>query len=132
MLQLKVRAMFQHATGDIIVTMDCDMQDDPREIPKFIDRIQEGYDLVSAWRVKRADSFFKRALARIYNGVTALLTGIKLHDFNSGLKAYRREISRELKLYGELHRFIPVLACWKGARISEIEVEHHPRKFGKS
>ncbi len=123
---------FQHAEGDIVVTMDCDLQDEPREIPTLIAEIHTGHDLVSAWRVKRADSLFKRVLSRIFNGVTALLTGIKLHDFNSGLKAYRREIAQELNLYGELHRFIPVLACWKGARISEVQVEHHPRKYGKS
>jgi len=123
---------FQQAKGEMIITMDSDLQDEPQEIPKLVSKIEEGYDMVSTWRVKRADPIFKRLLSRLFNRITAFITGIRLHDFNSGLKAYKREVAQELKLYGELHRFIPILTYWKGARISEVEVIHHPRKYGKS
>ncbi len=125
-------AGFREALGEIIVTMDADLQDDPKEIPKFLQKLEEGYDLVSGWKVMRHDPWLRRLLSAIFNRVTSRLTGVRLHDFNCGFKAYRRAVIEELRLYGELHRFIPALANWRGFRIDEIEVEHHPRKYGRS
>ena len=112
--------------------MDADLQDRPREVGKLLDRLEQGYDLVSGWKVKRQDPWRKRAASRIFNFVTALLTGVPLHDLNCGLKAYRREVIRELKVYGEMHRFIPVLASYRGFRIGEVPVDHAPRAYGRS
>jgi len=125
-------AGFQAATGEIIVTMDADLQDDPEEIPRLMEKVREGYDLISGWKKKRFDPLSKTIPSRVFNSVTAMLTGIKLHDFNCGLKAYRKELAKELSIYGELHRFIPVLAHWAGFRVGEIVVQHHPRKYGKT
>ncbi len=125
-------AGFRHARGEVIVTMDADLQDRPREVGKLLDRLEQGYDLVSGWKVKRQDPWRKRAASRIFNFVTALLTGVPLHDLNCGLKAYRREVIRELKVYGEMHRFIPVLASYRGFRIGEVPVDHAPRAYGRS
>ncbi len=125
-------AGFHDAKGDIIITMDADLQDDPGEIPHLIERLNSGYDLVSGWKRNRHDPISKTLPSRFFNFVTARLTGIKLHDFNCGLKAYRKELAKELKIYGELHRYIPVLAHWSGYQVGELIVQHHPRKFGKT
>jgi glycosyltransferase involved in cell wall biosynthesis len=123
---------FEKADGDIVITMDADLQDDPREIPNLVNEIRKGLDLVSGWKKKRHDPITKTIPSRFFNFVTSLLTGIKLHDFNCGLKAYRKEVVKEIELYGELHRYIPVLAHWRGYKVGEIAVQHHPRKFGKT
>lgn len=125
-------AGFREALGKNIITLDADLQDDPKEIPRFLQKLEEGYDLVSGWKVMRHDPWLRRLLSAIFNRVTSGLTGVWLHDFNCGFKAYRRAVIDELRLYGELHRFIPALAKWRGFRIAEIEVEHHPRKYGRS
>jgi glycosyltransferase involved in cell wall biosynthesis len=126
-------AGFKNSSGDIIFTMDADLQDDPAEIPHFIEKINEGCDLVSGWKKNRRDPLFDKTLpSRLFNFATRVLTGVKLHDFNCGFKAYRREVVANLPLYGEMHRFIPVFAHAEGFRVGEIVVEHHPRKFGHS
>jgi glycosyltransferase involved in cell wall biosynthesis len=121
---------FGFATGDVIFTMDADLQDDPKEIPRFLEALLGGLDLVSGWKRTRRDSRIKTLSSRLFNRTTALITGVPLHDFNCGFKAYRREVVEQLSLYGELHRYIPVLANDAGFRIGEIEVEHHPRLHG--
>lgn len=121
---------FKHVTGDAVITMDADLQDDPGEIPALIAKLEEGFDLVSGWKKKRYDPFIKRITSKFFNFVTGLLSGIKIHDFNCGLKAYKRSVVDSVHIYGELHRYIPVLAKWKGFKISEIPVKHHPRKYG--
>jgi glycosyltransferase involved in cell wall biosynthesis len=123
---------FLAAKGDIVFTMDADLQDDPKEIPSFLEKIDEGYDLVSGWKKQRYDPLEKKLPSKIFNKIVSLVAGIKLHDFNCGFKAYRREVVEELNIYGELHRFIPALVYWKGFRVCEIPVQHHPRQFGKS
>ena len=123
---------FKEATGDVVVTMDADLQDDPNEISGLLKKLEEGYDLVSGWKRKRQDAFIKKSSSRFFNFVTRLMTGIKIHDFNCGLKAYRKEVTDNVKVYGELHRYIPVLAKWDGFRISELIVKHHPRRYGKT
>ena len=125
-----LEAGFRVATGEVILTMDADLQDDPREIPRFLAAIDGGLDLVSGWKRRRRDPLSKTAPSRLFNWVTAWLTGVPLHDFNCGFKAYRRGLIDRLRLYGELHRYIPVLAHDAGFRIGEIEVEHHPRRHG--
>jgi hypothetical protein len=112
--------------------MDADLQEDPEEIPQFLDKLAEGYDLVSGWKYPRLDPITKTFPSRIFNGMVSASTGTKLHDINCGFKAYRRELIEDLTLYGELHRFIPVLAHQRGFRVTEIPVRHHPRQFGKS
>jgi len=125
-------AGFTWVQGKIIITMDADLQDDAREIPNFIKKLNEGYDLVSGWRFKRHDPVSRTFPSRLFNSLTAALTGVKVHDFNCGFKAYRKELIESLDLYGELHRYIPALAHWKGFKVGEIKVEHHPRAHGKS
>lgn len=125
-------AGFREARGEIIVTLDADLQDDPREIPRFLQKLEEGYDLVSGWKATRHDPSSRRLLSAVFNRVTSRLTAVKLHDFNCGFKAYRRQVIQELRLYGELHRFIPALASWRGFKIGEIKVSHHPRRHGVS
>jgi len=125
-------AGFREAQGEVIVTLDADLQDDPKEIPRFLAKLEEGYDLVSGWKARRQDPWTRRALSAIFNRVTASMTGLRIHDFNCGFKAYRRAVIDELRLHGELHRFIPALASWRGFRVAEIEVEHHPRRYGRS
>lgn len=120
------------AAGDIIITMDGDLQDDPAEIPQFMALIAAGNDLVSGWKRKRNDPLSKTLPSRLFNRVTAKMSGVKLHDFNCGFKAYRREIFDNVQLYGELHRYVPVLAHALGFRIAELPVRHHARRFGKS
>lgn len=127
-----LQAGFRHATGDIIITMDADLQDDPKEISRFIEKIDEGYDLVSGWKYNRLDPLEKRLPSKLFNKVTSTLSGVKLHDFNCGFKAYRKEVVKSIDIYGELHRYIPVLAYRKGFRIAELTVTHHKREFGKS
>ncbi len=125
-------AAFEHARGNIVVTIDSDMQDDPAEIPRLLEKLGEGYDLVSGWKKNRQDPFFKRLLSKIFNKVVSKASGIMLHDFNCGLKCYRKEVLDQVRLYGEMHRFLPVMASWYGFRISEVEVTHYPRRCGKS
>ena len=127
-----LQAGFRRCKGDFIITMDADLQDDPAEIPKMLEKLNEGYDLVSGWKKNRKDSFEKRLPSKFFNKVTSVLSGVKLHDFNCGFKAYDRAVIDSIDLYGELHRYIPVLAHRKGFRITEIPVTHHKREFGKS
>jgi glycosyltransferase involved in cell wall biosynthesis len=121
---------FKMATGDLIITMDADLQDDPGEIPNLIKKINTGFDLVSGWKKRRNDPITKTLPSKFFNFVTARLTGIKIHDFNCGLKAYRKDVIREIPVYGSLHRYLPVLAHWKGFAVSELVVQHHSRKYG--
>jgi glycosyltransferase involved in cell wall biosynthesis len=125
-------AGFDHSRFDIVLTMDADLQDVPEEIPKMIEKLEKGSDLVSAWRVNRNDPISKTLPSKVYNFVTRLLTGVRLHDFNCGFKAYRRSVLDELQVYGERHRYIPVLASYRGFRIGEVQVNHQPRLRGKS
>lgn len=125
-------AGFAAAAGDFIITMDADLQDDPEEIPNLLAKLQEGYDLVSGWKKNRRDPFLKRFTSRIYNYFTSLFSGIRLHDFNCGLKAYRAEVIQTIQVYGELHRYLPVIAHHNGFRVTEIPVTHHPRRYGRS
>jgi glycosyltransferase involved in cell wall biosynthesis len=119
-------------SGDIVITMDGDLQDDPRELPRFVAAVQAGHDVVSGWKRTRHDPLGKTLPSKVFNWITARVSGIPLHDFNCGFKAYRREVFEAVHLYGELHRFVPVLAHAYGYRIGEIEVTHHPRRFGHS
>ncbi len=123
---------FKLANGDYVITMDADLQDDPEEIPSLIMKLNEGYDLVSGWKKKRYDPFIKRSTSKLFNFVTSTLVGLKLHDYNCGLKAYRKDVTKNIKVYGEMHRYIPALAHLSGYKVTEIPVTHHPRKFGKT
>lgn len=124
---------FKLADGDYVITMDADLQDDPEEIPNLISALESGnYDLVSGWKKERHDPISKTIPSRIFNFVTSKISGIDIHDFNCGLKIYRKAVVKDLKIYGELHRFLPVLAHWNGFRVGEVTVQHHPRKFGKT
>jgi glycosyltransferase involved in cell wall biosynthesis len=125
-------AGFANAQGDIVVTIDGDLQDDPTEIPRLLAKLDEGFDLVSGWKAHRRDPITRRVLSRIFNWVTGRVSGLRLHDLNCGLKAYRAEVVQGLRLYGELHRFIPVLAHYRGYRIAELPVNHRPREHGRS
>ncbi len=127
-------AGFSRCRGSIVFTMDGDLQDDPQEIPRYLEKINEGYDLVSGWKFPRLDPLSKTFPSRIFNWLVSKMTGVHLHDINNGFKAYRREIIEDphLKLYGDFHRFIPVIATSRGFRVTEIKVRHHPRQFGVS
>jgi len=126
-------AGFDHSAGRLVVTMDGDLQDDPEEIPRFLAMLDEqGLDLVSGWKRRRRDPASKRLPSRLFNWVTRKLAGVELHDFNCGFKVYRREVLGEIAIYGELHRYIPVLASRRGFAIGELEVNHHPRRHGSS
>ncbi|HET9242794.1 MAG TPA: glycosyltransferase family 2 protein [Gaiella sp.] len=125
-------AGFREADGDVVVTIDGDLQDDPAEIPRLLAKLDEGFDLVTGWKMQRSDPVTRRVLSRIFNTVTGWVSGVRLHDMNCGLKAFRAEVARELDLYGELHRFIPVLAHELGFRVTEIAVNHRPREHGRS
>jgi glycosyltransferase involved in cell wall biosynthesis len=127
-------AGFSRCRGEVIFTMDGDLQDDPEEIPNFLSKLDEGYDLVTGWKFPRLDPVSKTFPSRIFNGMVSRFTGVHLHDINNGFKAYRREVIEDshLKLYGEFHRFVPVMAHWRGFRVGEIKVRHHPRKYGVS
>ena len=125
-------AGFAEATGKIIITMDADLQDDPKEIPRMVAKLGEGYDVVSGWKQHRFDPWHKRWPSLVFNAILRYFSKIPLHDFNCGFKAYRREVLEEIDLYGEMHRFVPVLAAARGFKVAEITVEHHPREFGSS
>ena len=125
-------AGFDEATGQLIVTIDADLQDDPAEIPRLLAKLDEGFDLVSGWKARRRDRWSRRILSKIFNSATSRLSGVRLHDMNCGLKAYRAEAVRGISLYGELHRFLPVLAHHRGFRIAELPVNHRPRAHGRS
>jgi len=127
-----LQAGFRHIEGDIVITMDADLQDDPKEINRFIEKIDEGFDVVSGWKYNRLDPLEKKLPSRLFNKVTSVLSGVKLHDFNCGFKAYRKEVVKSIDIYGEMHRYIPVLANRKGFKITEITVEHHKREHGTS
>ena len=125
-------AGFAEATGDVVVTIDGDGQDDPAEIGRLLAKLDEGFDLVSGWKTRRRDPWRRRIVSRVFNSVTGRVSGLRLHDLNCGLKAYRAEVLRGLRLYGELHRFIPVLAHYRGFRVAELPVAHRPREHGRS
>ena len=127
-----LQAGFLQARGEIVVTIDGDLQDDPAEIPRLLAKLEEGFDLVSGWKTKRQDSWRRRTLSRIFNFTAGRMSGLRLHDMNCGFKAYRAEVVKGLRLYGELHRFIPVLAHYRGYRIAEVPVNHRPRSHGRS
>jgi len=123
---------FKQANGKIVITIDADLQDDPAEIPRLVEKIQEGWDVVSGWKKDRKDPISKRLPSKLFNMVTRFLTGIKIHDFNCGLKAYRRKVVKSIDIYGGLHRYIPAIAGQKGFSITEIAVNHRPREFGET
>jgi glycosyltransferase involved in cell wall biosynthesis len=125
-------AGFAQAEGETVVTIDGDLQDDPAEIPHLLAKLEEGFDLVSGWKARRRDPLRRRLVSKIFNAVTGRVSGLRLHDMNCGLKAYRAEVVRGLPLYGELHRFIPVLAHYRGYRVAELPVNHRPRTHGRS
>jgi len=125
-------AGFHQAVGDIIVTMDADLQDEPAELPGMLAALEQGYDLVMAWRQDRKDTAGKKRSSLIFNAITSRLTGVSFHDLNCGYKVYRREVIESIRLYSDLHRFIPVLAAWRGFRVTEVPVMHNPRHAGKS
>src|SRR5262245_47852459 len=125
-------AGFEAAHGEVVLTLDADLQDDPREIPRFLAEIDKGLDCISGWKQVRHDPWHKVLPSRVFNWLVGVLTGVKLHDHNCGFKCYRREIFDEVRLYGELHRFVPVLAAARGWQVGEIVVNHRARKFGRS
>jgi glycosyltransferase involved in cell wall biosynthesis len=131
----KARALataFAAAEGDLIITMDADLQDDPTEIPRFLAKVSEGYDLVSGWKQRRQDPLGKTMPSRLFNATVRTVSGVPLHDFNCGFKIYRHNVVRNIRVYGELHRFTPVLAHAEGFRVGELPVRHHPRRWGTS
>lgn len=123
---------FRMARGEWVVTLDADLQDDPAELPKLAAKLEEGYDLVSGWKLNRRDPITKTLPSKLFNRVTGRVAGLRLHDFNCGFKLYRREVVEAIEVYGELHRFIPALAHWAGFRVGEVAVIHRPRKYGRS
>jgi glycosyltransferase involved in cell wall biosynthesis len=125
-------AGFVQARFEVVVTIDADLQDDPGEIPRLLAKLDEGFDLVTGWKTKRHDPWLRRALSRVFNAATSRVSGLRLHDLNCGLKAYRAEVLRGLRIYGELHRFLPVLAHYRGFRVAELPVNHRPRAHGRS
>lgn len=127
-----LEAGFQHVNGDIVFTLDADLQDDPAEFPRFVEKIDEGYDLVVGWKYNRLDPMEKKLPSRLFNFVTSRQSGITLHDFDCGFKCFRKEVVKAIDVYGELHRYVPVLAHRKGFRITEITVNHRKREHGHS
>jgi glycosyltransferase involved in cell wall biosynthesis len=125
-------AAFQHSSGDVIIPMDADGQNDPADIPRLLDKLAEGFDVVSGWRTPRDDGFSRRLPSIVANRLISSLLGVPLHDYRCTLKAYRREVIEDVRLYGEMHRFIPVYAASEGARVTELPVSHHARRHGKS
>src|SRR5690349_7144648 len=127
-----IMAGFQHCTGEVIIPMDGDGQNDPADIPRLLSKLSEGYDVVSGWRTDRNDRLSRRLPSVAANRLISSLLGVPLHDYGCTLKAYRREVIEDVRLYGEMHRFIPIYAAWEGARVTELPVSHHPRLHGKS
>ncbi|HEX9106231.1 MAG TPA: glycosyltransferase family 2 protein [Longimicrobiales bacterium] len=125
-------AGIDHARGQLIVPMDGDLQNDPRDIPRLLEKLDEGYDVVSGWRRKRQDPFHRRLPSMLANRLISAISGVRLHDYGCSLKAYRRDVLEDVRLYGEMHRFVPIYASWQGAKVAEIVVDHHPRTRGKS
>ena len=125
-------AGFRHASGDVVVTIDADLQDDPAEIPRLLAKLDEGFDLVSGWKTQRRDPWSRRLVSKLFNAVAGRASGLRLHDMNCGLKAYRAQVVHSLRIYGELHRFLPVLAHDRGFRVAELPVNHRPREHGRS
>ena len=125
-------AGFDHSRGDVIVPMDGDLQNDPGDISRLLQTLDEGYEVVSGWRRKRKDSWGRVCVSRVANAVISRVSGVRLHDYGCSLKAYRRRVLEGIQLYGEMHRFIPIFAAWQGARVTEIPVTHHPRSAGQS
>ena len=126
------QAGIDFSKGDVIIPMDGDLQNDPKDIPKLIDKLEEGFDVVSGWRQQRKDGFVRKFFSNMANWLISRIFGLKLHDYGCSLKAYRREMFKNLRLYGEIHRFIPLIMYWNGASVTEITVSHYPRKSGKS
>ncbi len=129
---IALSAGFKNALGDIVITMDADLQDDPKEIPRMIEKIEEGYDLVCGWKKHRQDPWHKTYPSKVFNWMVRKIFKIDIHDVNTGFKAFRKEVIEQIPLYGEMHRLIAVLAHESGFKVTEIPVEHHPRRFGKS
>lgn len=125
-------AGIDHARGRIIVPMDTDLQNDPADVPLLVAKLEEGFDVVSGWRVRRQDPFHRRLPSMLANRLISLISGVRLHDYGCSLKAYRRDVIEGVRLYGEMHRFVPIYASWLGARVTEMPVRHHPRIHGKS
>ncbi len=125
-------AAIDHARGEIIVPIDGDLQNDPKDIPRLLAKLDEGYDVVSGWRVKRRDPLSRRLPSQLANRLISWISGVRLHDYGCSLKACRRDVLEGVRLYGEMHRFVPIYASWQGARVTEIPVDHHPRRRGKS
>ena len=126
-------AAVNQARGDVLITIDADLQNDPADIPRLLDQLDEGFDVVSGWRQHRHDSAIRRNfVSRVANRLISAVSGVRLHDYGCTLKAYRSDVVKGVRLYGEMHRFVPIYARWMGARITEIPVAHHPRQFGKS
>jgi glycosyltransferase involved in cell wall biosynthesis len=123
---------FKEARGEVVFTMDADLQDDPAELPAMLEVVESGYDLVSGWKKERHDPLSKRLPSKLYNAVTGRLSGVRLHDMNCGLKAYRKAVVKTIRVYGELHRYTPVLAQWAGFTVTEVPVQHHARQYGRS
>jgi glycosyltransferase involved in cell wall biosynthesis len=123
---------FKNAKGNAVVTIDADLQDDPQEISNLLKKLDDGYDLCSGWKKNRKDPFIKKYSSKLFNFITRLISGIKIHDINCGLKAYRKEVVENIKVYGEMHRYIPVLAKWQGFKITETPVQHRARRYGKT
>ena len=128
-----ISAGFDYAIGDVIVTIDADLQNDPQDIPKLLEKMDEGYDVVSGWRKERKDPLLTRIIpSKIANWLVSILAGVNLHDYGCTLKAYSKDVAKNVQLYGEMHRYIPALASWIGINVAEIPVSHHKRRFGKS
>jgi glycosyltransferase involved in cell wall biosynthesis len=125
-------AGIDHARGSIIVPMDGDLQNDPKDIPRLLAKLDEGYDVVSGWRIDRKDPFHRRLPSQVANRMISWISGVRLHDYGCSLKAYRRSVLQDVRLYGEMHRFVPIYASWQGARVAELAVDHHPRTRGRS
>ncbi len=125
-------AGFEKCEGKIVITMDGDLQDEPREIPLFLKKLAEGYDFVNGWKVEKHKGSAKRISSKIYNIMASVLTGVKVHDFNCSMKAFKREVLKDLNLYGEMHRYIPAILYWKGYKIAEVKISNYPRKYGKT
>lgn len=125
-------AGIDHARGEIIVPMDADLQNDPEDIPRLLEQLEEGYDVVSGWRVDRKDPLARRLPSALANRLISFLSGVRLHDYGCSLKAYRRDVLEDVRLYGEMHRFVPIYASWQGAEVTQIPVKHHPRVHGRS